>query len=104
MKRYTSNITFSFRDELDGTIVFHIKISAKTIGELIDELDSHLISISDSITRTFHDTLTDEEIQNKIKYFKSKKWGDKRIKNHFAKFGIDIEAKQMKEKQLDLGI
>lgn len=92
-KRFGYHAVITIKDRLDGdTCVINTSIDKNTKKEIYDEIAEDLEQYYQKIMLRFKDELSKEEIQKKIYNLKhEKKWGNRRIENWFAKFGIEID-------------
>lgn len=91
-KRFGYHAIITVKDRLDGsTAVVNISVDKNKKQDIVGSLEHELKDIYYKIAKTFPDKLSKKDIQDKITYLKqNKKWGNKRIENWFAKFGIEV--------------
>lgn len=97
-ERFTASVRVHVRDNVFGNaIVVNASWDGKTADGLLkraeDEFAKYLGMMNTNID--------EKELHNHAKHLKDYDgWGIKRIKNHFAKFGIDIEPYINPQKKL----
>lgn len=91
-KRFGYHAIITIRDRLDGsTCVINMSIDKDKKQDIIDSIEHELKEHYPRIAKSFPDELSKKDIRDKIKYLKQdKKWGNRRIENWFAKFGIEL--------------
>jgi len=103
-RRYKYHGMISIRDKLLGnSIQVNIGCEGDNRGDLITYIDQHL---KESLRHIVKDRdiyieknrqLTEKEIDDAVCHFrKDRQWSNRRIINHFAKFGIDIDLEKEK--------
>ena len=86
--RFVCNVRIHIRDNLFGNavLIHSKKVSAKSRNKLLETILQEFDKYIDLVD----DEPTPEKIKGYIRRLKQDGWGDRRIKNHFAKYGIDV--------------
>lgn len=92
-KRYSYHATISMKDKFDGsTVVCNIHSQADSKEKIYEDIEFQVKDVWLRISKSFPTELTKKDLMEKVAYLKQeKRWGNKRIINWFAKFGIDID-------------
>jgi len=88
-ERFRATIRVHIRDKIFGnSIVVNANWSGTVADDILKKAEKHFAKYLGMMN-----TAVDEkQLHSHAKYLKdSEGWGIKRLKNHFAKFGIDIE-------------
>jgi len=87
--------TIHIRDEMSGTAMLaHITAHASTKEELLSKIEEDSLKYVKQIK-----DYREKDYKDIIKSMKDKHYGNRKIKNHFAKFGITIELPDEKKKK-----
>ena len=88
-KRFTASIRVHVRDNIFGNaILVNASWNGKTADELLKQAEAEFNKYLGMMTAD----VGEKELHNHAKYLKDVNgWGIKKIKNHFAKFDIDID-------------
>jgi len=95
---FSYHATIHIKSELSGSaMLVHMKAASSTKEGLLDGIRNESVKYVEQIKN-----FKEKDYKEIIKSKKEDKWSDRRIRNHFAKFGIEllpIDLPEEKEKK-----
>lgn len=96
-ERFTASVRVHIRDNMFGNAIL---VNASWDEKIADTLLKKSEEEFAKYLGMMNEDVNEKQLHNYAKNLKEKGWRIRRIKNHFAKFGIDIEPHINSQKKL----